>query len=84
MFATLNSFRLSPYSAAGRAPHLAPTIPGGPSNMTPSIASSHSGHSRLTQANLALAPGRLHIIPARNDTSEDVTSSELSHIHLNV
>ena len=54
VFATLNSFRLSPYSAAGRAPHPAPTIPGGPSDATPSVASSHSGHPRLTQANLAL------------------------------
>ena len=52
--------------------------------MTPSIASSHLGHPRLTQAKLMLTPGRLRIIPARNDTSEDVTSGELSHIHLSM
>ena len=84
MFSTLNSFRLSPYSAAGRAPHPAPTVPGGPSDMTPSVASSHSGHPHLTQAKLMLTPGRLRIIPARNDTSEDITSGELSRIHLSM
>ena len=80
----LSSFRLSPYSAAGRAPYPVPTVPKEPSDVTPSITSSHSVHLPHVQAKLALALGKLRIIPARNDTSEDVTSGELSCIHLNV